>query len=716
MTKTQSRLTRAAAAFAVMFALAPGAVASRPVHYTLESRADIEKGSADGVSIAEDGTISLAPASDVVFDTGQTYVWSSAADARGNVYLGTGPEGKLFVVDAAGKGRQLFDAEELNVTAVAVDPSGGLFVATSPDGKVYRIGADGAATVHFDPEDKYIWSLAMRGGALYAGTGERGIIYRIAGAGRGEPFVDTDELHIMTLAFAENGDLYAGTDPGALLLRVTPDGRAFTLFDSPLQEMHSVRVGPDGDLYALAIAGSAATTASEQTSASIVESTTTTATGTDLASLGTVDVKSRRDTSDAKSAVHRIAPDGTSDVVWSSRTVVAYAVEPERERVLVGTGDRGRVYAVDRAHRTTLLLQTYEDQTSTFVRAGLGLLATSNTMGRLFRVGPNAVAKGTYESPVHDAKALAAWGRLTLRGATGVTAETRSGNTDTPDSTWSAWTQVALQAGSGPIPSPPARYMQWRLTLAGPGARVESSSVGYLPRNVAPEVTTIAVFPSGIGLQETPTQPVDPGILVSGYDPQVFGLSTNLAPRKIYQKGARSFTWQGKDPDDERLAYTVSFRALNESAWHVLATGLDRTWFTVDSDALPDGIYVFRITADDSPSNPIQFALSGSRDTEPVEIDNTGPSVTPGAAAVTAGGVEVSIRAQDTTSRLTKAEYSVDGGPWVPVYSDDGILDGPQESFRLRIPKLPPGEHSIAFRATDASLNVGSGKVTVTIR
>ena len=111
--------------------------------------------------------------------TDQPYIWSSAVDARGNVYLGTGGDGKIFKVDAAGKGSLFTDLAELNVSALAIGRSGELFAATSPDGKVYRIDASGKADVYFDPKQKYIWSLAvMPDGVLAVGTGENGRIYQ----------------------------------------------------------------------------------------------------------------------------------------------------------------------------------------------------------------------------------------------------------------------------------------------------------------------------------------------------------------------------------------------------------------------------------------------------------------------------------------------------------------------------------------------------------
>ena len=121
--------------------------AGEPVVWEITSRAELLKGEARGVSVTDNGMLTLAPNFRQLFNTDQAYVWSTAIDAAGNVYLGTGHDGKLFRVSADGKGSLLYKASELDVTAVAVASDGAVFAATSPDGKVYRVTADGKAEV-----------------------------------------------------------------------------------------------------------------------------------------------------------------------------------------------------------------------------------------------------------------------------------------------------------------------------------------------------------------------------------------------------------------------------------------------------------------------------------------------------------------------------------------------------------------------------------------
>src|SRR6267142_2296553 len=248
--------------------------AGEPVVWQISSRAELLKGEARGVSVTDTGILTLAPNLSQLFNSDQAYVWSTAIDAAGNVYLGTGHDGKLFRVSSDGKGSLLYKAPELDVTALAVASDGSVFAATSPDGKVYRVTADGKAEVFFDPTDKYIWSLAILGdGSLAVGTGDNGKLYRVRAAGakpESSLLINTNQTHVMSLAVTRQGDLIAGTDPGGLVLRISPDGKAFGLYDASLREIHALAAAPDGSVYALALSYAAATsrTATQPTAGS----------------------------------------------------------------------------------------------------------------------------------------------------------------------------------------------------------------------------------------------------------------------------------------------------------------------------------------------------------------------------------------------------------------------------------------------------------------
>jgi hypothetical protein len=702
--------------------------ASEPKIWTIDTRAEILKGEAKGVSIDENGTIMLAPRLTEVFKTEQSYVWSSAIDASGNVYLGTGSDGKIYKVDAGGKGSLFYDSAELNVSALAIGKSNELYAGTSPDGKVYRIDASGNASIFFEPKEKYIWSLeVLNDGSLAVGTGENGKIYRVRAANAPPAtsiLFDTSETHIISLASDKQGNLYAGTDSNGLVLRFSPDGKPFALLDSSLREIHDLAVGADGSVYALALSETVSTPKATET-------TTTTTTTETTAAQTEQPAKSRYDLSTAKSAVYRILPDGASDIIWNSPSITAFSIYAHQagRGVLVGTSDKGRIYNVSNDGRETLVLQSDEGQISTVFASGQNLFATSSNQGKLYRFGAETVAEGVYESSVLDAKASASWGRIWWRGRGNVVLQTRSGNTEKPNETWSDWSAGYNDQKGAQIASPKAKYLQWRAVLDDKnlpkgtsfcsgldcGIILNEVSVSYLPRNIAPEILSIQVLPTNVGLQANPPIQIDPNIENSGLDLSAFGLQNpQIPPRRLYQRGARSLQWTAEDRNGDRLEYDVYYRGISETNFRLLRENLRENFLTLDGSALSDGRYIFKIVAKDSPSNPVSNILSGEKLSEPVDIDNTPPIVSAvGTPAVSGDKARVIFDVSDASSFLTRAEISVNGGDWQAVYADDGISDGAKERYTLEIPVDSAGEHTITLRAFDVNGNVGSARVVV---
>jgi hypothetical protein len=720
--------------FLMSFAVS-NAFGGEPVVWEMSSRTELLKGEARGVSVTDNGVLTLAPGFSQLFDTEQAYVWSTAVDTAGNVYIGTGHDGKIFRVTAAGKGSLLYKTSELDVTALVAAGDGSVYAATSPDGKVYRVTADGTATVYFDPTDKYIWSLAiLNDGSLAVGTGDSGKLYRVRAAGakpESALLINTNQTHVMSLVVSKRGDLIAGTDPGGLILRISPDGKAFGLYDAPLREIHALAAAPDGSIYALALSETASTTrAASQTAGSGDAAAAAAAaaitgaaddTGTATQPQAGVSSRSRNDLSTARSAVFRILPDGGTDVVWSSTSVTGFAIIASPGGVLVGTSDRGRIYSVTDDGRDTLLLQSTEGQVSSLIARGAETFAASSNQGKLFRFGASAGKEGSYESPVRDAKLVSSWGRIWWRGTGPIELQTRSGNGERPDSTWSDWSATYTDASGSQIASPKARFIQWRAVLRAPAGttraaepRLEDVSIAYLPRNVAPEVLAISILPSGVSLQQQIQIQVDPNIEAAGLDASIFGAMPQAPPRRVYQRGARSLQWQGEDRNGDTLEYAVYYRSLNETTFRLLKEHMRETFYTVDGASLADGRYVFKVVASDALDNPAGFAFSGERVSEPVDIDNTPPVVRVAVPAqITGDRVRAVFDIDDATGRIKRADVSIDGGAWHEIFPDDGIADGQHERYSVGLPVTGEGEHTISLRAFDNSNNVGNISLTV---
>jgi hypothetical protein len=190
------------------------------------------------------------------------------------------------------------------------------------------------------------------------------------------------------------------------------------------------------------------------------------------------------------------------------------------------------------------------------------------------------------------------------------------------------------------------------------------------------------------------------------------GTPTQIVPRASGQQ--LLISWQGEDPDGDRLLYGLYFRGEGEREWKAIKTGLAESTMTLDGDSLADGKYYFRVTASDRAVNPPAAAREAELIGPPVLLDNTPPAVTAGAPRRAGSAIEIDVDAVDATSTLRRAEYSLDAGLWVPVEARDGVADSRKESFLVRIENLAAGEHLLAIRVYDAAGNAGLAKVVVT--
>lgn len=174
----------------------------------------------------------------------------------------------------------------------------------------------------------------------------------------------------------------------------------------------------------------------------------------------------------------------------------------------------------------------------------------------------------------------------------------------------------------------------------------------------------------------------------------------------MFQKGLQTFAWKAEDPDADRLSYTVQYRREGDSTWRDLKSGVLDSMFVWDTTSVADGRYVIRVRATDSAANSADRVLTGDRESDPFDVDNTPPVVT---AEVARNGatIRLSVRARDTRSPIQKLEYSVAGTPWQVVYPMDGLADSPDERYEITLP-ADTDLSRVVLRATDLLQNVGS--------
>jgi hypothetical protein len=719
-------------------------LAVTPFFWETRSNDDFRKGTFSNLSLTSEDRLVLAPRFESVFNTEQPFIWSAAADSKGNVYLGTGHDGKVFRVDSSGKGTVLADLGELDVFAIAVDSKDAVYAATSPDGKVYKIEPGGQPQTFFNPDDKYIWSLAFDPqGRLIVATGDKGIIYRVGPDGRGQPFYDTDETHVISLAVDKDGNIIAGGDPKGYLYRIAPDGKAFVLYDSGMREVHSVTVAPDGTIYAAVVsarpglssdsvpilipdlAGGSVVTVNGAAASAAAQSVDVVVTPDSGSTISPSSSSSKSaSTGTAQSAILEVLPNGTVNTIWRSSSEMVYALLPRGDRLLFSTGTKGRIYSFQKPRSITLLVESTEEHTTSLIQVANRVFAASANAGKLFSLGDVLATSGSYESKVQDTDAISSWGKVSWKSENPqlIQVFTRSGNTSTPDKTWSEWTRVD---GDGATDSPKARFFQWRAVLRSDSGRspsLNSVTVPYLQQNFRPEISSLDVLPFGVSLIKVqaltstgaPAGPQDAATTRATARAGLPGL-IKQPPRRTLQKGSQSFQWVALDKNEDALQYDLYYRGETDRNWILLKKNVEDTFYTINSDTLPDGIYIVRLVASDATANTAENALTAEMESRPFTVDNTPPTVALKLDGLNGGRVRVAIEAADLTSTLNQAEISVDAGEFRAAFPRDGIADSKNESFAWQSEVLPQGEHVIAFRIYDQNDNVGLGKLVVRI-
>jgi sugar lactone lactonase YvrE len=713
-------------AVALFCASFPGLYAGQTRIWSQGDFTDFQKGVLKNLSLRSDGVVTLAPRSEEFYDSSAMYLWGLARDSKGNLYAGGGTGAKLYRIGPDGKGKMLAELDALEIHAVALDSKDRVYVATAPDGKVYRVSSGGKADVFYDPKSKYIWAMAFdRQDNLFVATGDPGEIHRVAPDGTGKVFFRSEETHVRSLAFDAKGNLIAGTAPGGLVLRVSPAGEGFVLYQMSKPEVTAVAVAPAGSIYAAAV-GSRQTGApppptlapapppSQITiNAGGIQVTPRQTAPSPLLSSAPVPVS-------GGSEVYRIASDGEPRRMWSNSQDVVYAIAFDAAgRALLGTGNKGNIYRIESPTTYTALLTVPTTQVTAF-QAGPGgrLYAAAGNVGKIYEIDATPESQGTMESDLFDAGLFTRWGRLSFDAKTNgaqISIQTRSGNLDQPQKNWSPWSAPISDPKGAAITSPPARFLQWKATLtasAGSSPELDSVDVAYLPKNVEPRVEKIEVTPanykfpppSGFSAPSTlnlPALSLNNRQSLRGESNAPAEIPSTNTPAMQYAKGWIGARWVAGDPNGDSLIFTVEIRGIHESEWKPLKDKLTEKYYSWDSTAFPDGQYVLRVTASDSPSNPPDQALTGDLVSEAFLIDNTPPKITALTAMRNGTKLEIHWHAADALSNLTMAEYSLDGGDWTVAAPNGGISDSPELDYSLTL-DAPPGEHTVAVRVEDA--------------
>jgi sugar lactone lactonase YvrE len=716
--------------------------------WSASTEQELGRGTLDGTAIDAEGRVRLAPEIESLWGPGEGVVWDVIPAGERAAFVALSGPGRVLRL-AAGKEPELwYTAPDENlVTAIAADDAGGVVFGVSPEGAVYRARSrKGEIQVEklADTGAQFVWGLAREaGGKLWIATGAPGRLLRLERDGEATRVFDAGDDPVRSLSIQPGGGVVLGTGGRGRILRVDREGRAFVVLDAEETEIVSVAVRADGTIYAAAAKSGKQPRSSSRSASSGVEAQEGVRVvvgapeeepgeegGDDLPppppSASSAPPQSFK--TQPGGAIYRIDPDGTTRRIWATGAEMPFAVALGRENlVYVGTGDSGRVFALDEEGRSSSLLRVPSEQVSAMHAEPSGRVlvgATSDARVAWIRAEPRR--KGSWASPAVDAGNVADWGRLRwdsdLPSGTSITVQARSGNTAEPDDTWSPWIDLAAaeDRASAETRVPPARWFQARFSLAttdGGSPELRRVEIAYRSRNRPPEVESVQVDPPGVVWVRGPAQssfPVGPTV---ADDPVARDVAASLtrggrmrgggAIRRTYEAGARTFSWAAIDPDGDRLRYSLALRRDGSEEWFPLAADIDEDFLSSDARAWPDGIYRVRLSADDAADNPNGTHLHIERISDAFRVDNTRPSVGEHELARSGRMREVRFVARDPGGSVAAVEVALDGGPWMPLSPQDGVADSELESYRLELEPVDAQARSIIVRVTDSSGNLG---------
>jgi len=651
------------------------------------------------------------------------YVWDllpAGKDSKGpdRLLIATGTNGKvLSVKEGADEATVLLETNQANVLSLAVDSQGNVFAGTDTDGLIYRIDAKGNPFVVYDaPEAEVSTLVAMPDGTIYAGTAaaeqaKPGRLKQPEKVEEGRPDVEPIELDKPEpKPLAQPAGNAPGDTPEVPEPESAPEAKDPAAGDgegdaeepagkpTPTKEQYdALREALKERLEEARESGQFDATADKNPPAN-----------------GGDDAKPSRP-SRAKpaappvtkkgNAIYRIAPDGFVAEVFRESAMIL-SIVPHDGKLIVATGNEGQVFSVDpQRGETSVLADLDSNQVTCATPTGKGLLLGAANPGAVMRMELAVADEGGYTSKVLDAGQVSIFGTFKLTAdipaKTTVAIELRSGNVGDPEqAAWSKWTKPVtvvhdqrtnpLQPRELKIDVPPARYLQYRLTLKGDGNEtpvVDQADLAYVAPNTPPTVAKLLIKPA---VAAAPGKDPDPKLQIA---------------------------WQATDTNKDRLVYSLEYKPGKADRYLPLAKDLTAPKYDWQTQHVPDGWYNLRVTASDKLDNPADSAKTGGRVSEPLLIDNTDPALKKLEAKALGGGkVRLTALAEDELSSIKSVAYSIDGADqYQASLPDDLIYDSTSEPWGVTISDLSPGGHVIAVRAIDAKGNTAYRQLIVEV-
>jgi hypothetical protein len=483
------------------------------------------------------------------------HIFAMATDVSGRLLVGISGEKCSLCRLEAGEIKTIFEPNDAKyIFAIAIGPGGDIYLGTGPQGKIYQLDSFGKGPqLIYDSTDKNILSLAAEGSFLYAGSDSRGLIYKINPRTKTAAVLyDSDQPEITALLFAGN-DLYAAATSAGIVTaeaqfasRQSPPGRP---------EKQSGKQGG---------------TAESKGGLKLEIANTKKTAGRESGSKQPPPTKLAKPTK--ASYIYKVTGDGYVTDIFNEAAVF-FCLAAQQQKLLLGTGNSGQFFSIDPAAEMEQIL--YADQkasqiTSVAVAGEDIYLGTANP-AKLIKLAGIFAAEGTYTSDLIDAGQPAGWGKLQIEAdipqACKVLMACRSGNVkDINDPTFSDWSELVEVTKPVQLRCPVGRFCQYKLVLKSSAGRkspvVREIAVASTVPNLAPRVESV-----NVSRIETADKPPKFKISYKADDDNDDKLIYKIDFRKLGrtnwiqlkdQLEADHFEWNGRTVEDGRYEVRIT--------------------------------------------------------------------------------------------------------------------------------------------------------------
>lgn len=340
--------------------------------------------------------------------------------------------------------------------------------------------------------------------------------------------------------------------------------------------------------------------------------------------------------------------------LWYSPSSIILSMMPGEEGVWIATSNPGRLYRITLTGSERLFYESASKDLSVISSAGKVMLAAASNPPQILEIEP--AGGGEYSSKVFDAGFPARIGKPEVTGAGSENSELliRSGSTSEVDSGWTDYKNLQSQ-----MPQGVGRFFQVKLKIKTAAAAIRRIRLPYRVQNLYPRLTSLT------------------SEVVRAQDGSTDG------------KDIR-FQWEVTNLDNDVLEYQLSYRPPGGKKFISVYDPTDKPrnvkTLSVPAEQFPDGTYRFRLEVSDEPANGAEEALTNAGEFPLVLLDQTPPAV-----ELRQEGDHARWAATDAASRVARAEYRLDGGPWKSLQADDGLFDSASETGRVAIPAAAGG-------------------------